>query len=392
MSNLLLSPKFSASLARDVYALTKMPTIKYALESLNRDYGNLFTFTEQNMLKGKTGGPASIKCRTAFGFCLVGQGGYQGHAFMIFRGTQYLADWLTNLNIGTSKSAYSQSVHDGFNRSFKSMQPQLKQFLSQVHEQGITTVHCIGHSLGGALATLCSEWICESMGIRPNLYTFGSPRVGLEGFTELCASKIGIKKIQRVYHKTDVVPCIPVWPYVHLPKTEDAFYLPSPGVIPGAEYHDMRKYVQSIGEKSWKGLSGLKPEGITTASIKAWLEDQSIAGMGMKAINMIGASLKWVVESCIKLVGGAIQSAVGAGATMMDYLAYILQKGWRIDKLSKWVVNLIRKILGFLGDTRQLAQELDQSFIRSVLQRLQIKMNAIAYSALNKALVDGRAL
>ena len=46
------------------------------------------------------------------------------------------------------------------------------------------TVLCCGHSLGGAIATLCTKWIRESYAeVRPRMYcvTFGSPRIGCEG-------------------------------------------------------------------------------------------------------------------------------------------------------------------------------------------------------------------
>ena len=117
------SPKVSASLARDVYALTKESSIEKAISVLNSQYGGNLVFSEDVMLKAKTGGPWVIKSRTAFGFTLVGKGALQGHAVFLFRGTQYLADWLTNLNITVSRSASGQPIHDGFNLAFKSMEP-----------------------------------------------------------------------------------------------------------------------------------------------------------------------------------------------------------------------------------------------------------------------------
>lgn len=182
MANLSLPPSFSARLARDVYALTNQPSLELAYRQLNADYQGLFSFSSNDLLKGKTGGPGLIKCRTGFGFTLVGQGRLQGHVFFLFRGTQYLADWLTNFNITVSRSSYGQPAHDGFNLAFRSMKPKLQEFIK--HAEG-ATVHCIGHSLGGALATLCAEWLVSSCSIKPYLYTFGSPRVGLQGFADM---------------------------------------------------------------------------------------------------------------------------------------------------------------------------------------------------------------
>lgn len=150
-----ISSLLSASLADGVYTLTRATTIDQAIKDLNLLFNGILSFSDDVMLKGKTGGPWKIKCRTAFGFTLIGKGRYQGHAFILFRGTQYLADWLTNLNVIHSRSSFNQCVHDGFNTSFKSMQPQISRFMENtVKNTGIHSIHCVGHSLGGALATL----------------------------------------------------------------------------------------------------------------------------------------------------------------------------------------------------------------------------------------------
>ena len=179
-----ISPSISASLARDVYALTDIDTLDEAYFSLGNAYRNLFSFSDANLLKGKSGGPGMMKCRTAFGFNLVGKGPFDGQLFVLFRGTHYLADWLTNVNATVSRSACGELVHDGFNQSFLSMKSQLISFFNTIPKQNIKAVHCIGHSLGGALATICADWVAKSYGYKPYLYTYGSPRVGLHEKTK----------------------------------------------------------------------------------------------------------------------------------------------------------------------------------------------------------------
>lgn len=152
-----LSPLQSASLAQDIYALTQYNSLEESLIFLNNKYRDAFTFDTNNLLKGKTGGPGIIKCQTAFGFTLIGKGRFEDHIFLLFRGTRYLADWLTNGNTTVSRSACGQPVHDGFNQSFISMRPQLTQFMNALPKGKVPSVHCIGHSLGGALATLCAN-------------------------------------------------------------------------------------------------------------------------------------------------------------------------------------------------------------------------------------------
>lgn len=390
-----LQPRLAASLAEAVYALTKTDSIEQAVKDLNAQFGGMLSFSEDVMLKGKTGGPWFIKCKTAFGFTLLGQGAFKGHAYILFRGTQYLADWLTNLNvINTSSCGFSQPVHDGFNTAFKSMLPQIREFTKFMQTKNIHTVHCIGHSLGGALAILCGEWIKSNLDIKPFIYTFGCPRVGFDGFATACVREIGAKQIFRAYHKTDVVPCIPIWPYVHTPNDGTEYYLPSPGVLPGAEYHSMAHYVDSVKNKSWDVLAGQKREHKTDMSIMAWLKNQTPAGVTIKAIEWIDAAIQFVVRKVLGAAAWLLSSALGASATILDRLAYILSNGVTLEEnISGWVALLIKKIQQFLGGASNIERtQLNKDFIKLVLTRLQTKLSAMAHGALSQALVKGRAL
>ncbi len=121
-----LNPTLSSKLARDVYALSKLPSLRLAMADLKDRYGNQFIFAKSNMLTAKTG-PIGIKISTAFGFVLEMQSGPKGkekpngQAVIVFRGTESAADWLTNANVMTSSTASGLSVHDGFHQAFKSM-------------------------------------------------------------------------------------------------------------------------------------------------------------------------------------------------------------------------------------------------------------------------------
>ena len=67
-------------------------------------------------------------------------------------------------------------AHVGFNKTFNSIKPTLETYFNK---NTTGPVHCVGHSLGGALATLTANWLHNKQGGRPiSLYTFGAPRVG----------------------------------------------------------------------------------------------------------------------------------------------------------------------------------------------------------------------
>ena len=69
------------------------------------------------------------------------------------------------------------------------------------------------HSLGGALATLGANWIKAQYKVPVKLYTFGSPRVGHNPFA--IQSETSLNGIYRAVHRSDPVPMVPVWPFVH---------------------------------------------------------------------------------------------------------------------------------------------------------------------------------
>ncbi|WP_444993956.1 lipase family protein [Aliikangiella sp. IMCC44359] len=386
-----LKPNLSARLAEDVYALTKEKNLKDAYTRLNHVYGDIFVFGNQQLLKGKTGGPGVIKSKTAFGFTLIGKGPLKGQAIMLFRGTQYLADWLTNANIGTSRSSYSQPVHDGFNQSFKSMLSQLKDFVGSLKD--VHTVHCIGHSLGGALATICAEWLRASTKYKPYLYTFGSPRVGLHGFADKCTKQVGTNRIFRAYHKTDIVPCIPFWPFIHTPNAGQDYYLPSPGSIPMAEYHGMDKYVASVKGKNWSQLTNLRPPK-TDSSVEKWLKKGGVVGVTMASLEWLNDALVYVLKKCLKGAVIGLGMTISSSLTLMDQMAYILNKGLDLSKaISQWVVYLIRKIMDFLGLKKVVEKaDLTTAFIREIFMRLSRVVNEYCQKALDKVMVKGRGV
>lgn len=389
-----LTPRLSASLAEGVYGLTKNESIEGAIKDLNTRFKDVAAFSEDTMLKAKTGGPWFIKCRTGFGFTLIGKGRYTGEAFILFRGTQYLADWLTNLNVGVSRGASGQPVHDGFNLTFKTMEPKLKEFMGTLVKHKITQIHCIGHSLGGALATICADWIRSSYKIKPYLYTFGSPRVGLIGFAYCCTTNIGAERIFRAYHKTDIVPCIPSWPFIHTPNSGTDYYLPSPGIVPWSTYHGMDKYVESVSGKNWPTVAALKTERKTESGVVQWLKSSSPTGLTITALEWLNDALVYVLKKCLNGAAWAISNDMGNSFTLMDQLAYVLKKGIDIsENVSSLILHLIRKIMEILGMRRVLkTTDLSREFIRNIFLRLQAKANDYARAALSDAMVKGRAI
>ncbi|KEQ18438.1 hypothetical protein GZ78_13175 [Endozoicomonas numazuensis] len=392
VNNRAKEPRLAAKIASDVYLLTKLPTIEAACEELNRSFHGDLTFSESNLLKGKTGGPGYVKVRTAFGFVLEGKKQLEGHTFVVFRGTEYLADWLSNGNITVGSSNHGKSVHQGFMKAFQSMLPQLRDYTVKLSNG--SQVHCIGHSLGGALATIAAEWLAIEKGIRAKLYTFGSPRVGLDDFARGTTKRLGSENILRVWHKTDIVPCIPIWPFVHTPDSGRDYFLPSPGFFPGKKWHSMDNYIRSVGKKSWQTIYALREPQPTESDIQRWLADSKILSGTLPAIKWLQSALAYVVGKCLSAIGSTYQLLQSSHSTLMDSLAWILSRGVSLtEKLSGWVVHLMRKIAEFLGMHRHVKTEKpEKQVIRYLLERLSEKVNQMAKNVLSQTLADGRAI
>src|SRR5690554_3962784 len=124
---------------------------------------------------------------------------FQNDAFLIFRGTvpaaNLGADVVTDLRIGLDYSNAGHIVHSGFNQTFTSMIPSIQSFLDTHNITG--RVHCVGHSLGGAVATLAAEWISANRSNAVKLYTFGAPKVGFAGFSKNLTDRIKAENIDR---------------------------------------------------------------------------------------------------------------------------------------------------------------------------------------------------
>jgi predicted lipase len=119
---------------------------------------------------------------------------YEGktNPLVIFQGTMTFNQWMVDFSILTASSKFSPdspkvTVHEGFFRSYtnmytknKTMQMFIKEYLNTFSSPGKQVFVC-GHSLGGALATLCAYDLTVN-GYKAVGFTYGAPRVGMETF------------------------------------------------------------------------------------------------------------------------------------------------------------------------------------------------------------------
>jgi triacylglycerol lipase len=121
-----------------------------------------------------------------------------------FRGTE-LTEWndiQADANAVMSVVGTFGNVHTGFNREVDDMWPRLEDFL----RENTQPVWFCGHSLGGAMATICA-FRCKTGAITSDfqeLHTFGSPRVGCKRYTRHAEVTH-----YRWVHNNDVVTRVP---------------------------------------------------------------------------------------------------------------------------------------------------------------------------------------
>ncbi len=140
-----------------------------------------------------------------------------GVYYVIFRGSR-LGNWYDNLRIKQHIIPYNHMrvgsrirVHKGFIEAYKSVRLSIfNWFEFDLDYIGVDVAPVIvgGHSLGGALATLCAlDLQYEFSTIKVSCVTLGSPRVGNFWFAKSYNKRV--PKTVRIVHGNDIVTRLP---------------------------------------------------------------------------------------------------------------------------------------------------------------------------------------
>ncbi len=123
---------------------------------------------------------------------------------IVCRGTEP-QDWYdirANVNLWMEVAETVGRVHRGFKREMDRLWPRLEQALIGNRKP----LWFAGHSLGGAMATICADR-CKTSYIKSNpeeLFTFGSPRVGDDRYVRFTRLRH-----HRWVNNNDIVPTVP---------------------------------------------------------------------------------------------------------------------------------------------------------------------------------------
>ncbi|UTA48629.1 lipase family protein [Simiduia sp. 21SJ11W-1] len=381
-----LEPTIAAKLASGVYSVNSGNNIELRAFLKRKPFSSAQAPTK---LTAEIGGRIFRSCKDAFGVCAVGGGEHEGDAFLVFRGTTTAnnkADFVTDARIGITLSKAGLPVHIGFNHAFNSMLPDIKQFLSSNKIMG--QVHCIGHSLGGAVASLAADWVKRNTAHPVKLYTFGAPRVGTEWFATSTSSTLGQSNIHRTYHKTDPVPMVALYPFMHAPVQRQGHYIPSAQPLTSGDAHRMLNYRKSVEGKSWAQLNETPEEPYTVqVFVEQWLRSKSPVDPHSASFwRWLESAVIYVLKKIAMGLALSLQATFMGGLTLADKIAWILAKGIDLSEhISDWVEHLMRKMMQALG--MQVAsgkKALTQRLMRQVLQKIMEKAHREARNALRK--------
>ena len=182
-------------------------------------------------------------------------------AVICFRGTEpkEMSDIKADLNAIQRQGLHNKGdVHGGFQGEINKIWDLI---IEKVNELKNHKIYITGHSLGGAMATICAKRLQEQQVEVQCLYTYGSPRVG---------DKRWVKSLQiphyRFQNNNDVVCKVPFWimGYRHHGKN---VYIGYNGKI--AKMNVWRRFIDSMRGRfkawsKWQLFDGIYDHNITS--------------------------------------------------------------------------------------------------------------------------------
>ena len=182
-------------------------------------------------------------------------------AVICFRGTEpkEMSDIKADLNAIQRQGLHNKGdVHGGFQGEINKLWDLIVEKIDELKNHKI---YITGHSLGGAMATICAKRLQEQQVEVQCLYTYGSPRVG---------DKRWVKSLQiphyRFQNNNDVVCKVPFWimGYRHHGKN---VYIGYNGKI--AKMNMWRRFIDSMRGRfkawsKWQFFDGIYDHNITS--------------------------------------------------------------------------------------------------------------------------------
>ena len=410
----LLSPQYAATIAEGVYNLNRDPSMDPSRRALLLDCEPDFSVgwpagAGSSLFARGVSGPAPggfallgatpngqavldmfSPVASDFGYVGIGNRLWENQMIIVTRGTMgaqgVSSDWISNYNVGLQPGPSGLPVHAGFNRIWAGFRAFVLEAVARFRPEHI---HCVGHSLGGALANLNAELLIDR-GHAVSLYTFGAPRVGTLPFaTKLSAELRG--RIMRVYHPADPVPMIPLLPFLHAPLSSGIRLAASPGSLIDPSAHNMvQSYDAGVTGKTWAQLESANTS-FNDFQVDSWLQRAarqrgSYVMRSAALLERISRGLSRLIQkAAIYVIGSGLSAAATATLTALDFIAWLLARAAEMaDAIREEITGLVNAIFGFLGRVANSVVAVTRAALRWVLDLLYTFLAATASNALGR--------
>ncbi|MEQ9107781.1 MAG: lipase [Limnobacter sp.] len=359
--------------------------VKYSLPFLEKDSLRIITATSGLFSPVLSG----------FGFMARLNGGRSTEIVIATRGTASLADAGTDINAVPAPGPTGHLIHQGFGTTFKSYVRQLNEFIKQ-QNLGFkpTAVHCMGHSLGGALANLNAA-ACAELGMNSYLYSVAAPRVGLVPYAEHLSKKMNAAHVYRVANESDIVTMVPCYPFVHSPYVHGTYLLDGGMLKINPMQHTLGNGYKTMVNSSWKQIESLTQGKKQQMHNSLFVANRQDANYFEQIIKMPGAMFS---GRLLKMINMAIHdmmtrlgaqsllsvSQYGTGAfTVLDQMAEILARYAQAShQKSKEMRGLLNAVMAYLGRANTAVKDASMATIRWVFGLLYQSVNAMARQAI----------
>lgn len=389
MTDETLSPHDAMAFAEAVYGIRQTASVRagFAMSLPNHGLGADWDLDAAQSVQGVSGplGPT----RSGFAAVVPGAGRRSSEIVVASRGSVGAftgPDWTSNARAAYAVGPGGTLVHKGFNEIFKSLIGAVREQIRRLGPRNRRTIHCVGHSLGGALANLMALTLQEETRAEVRLYTFGAPRVGDTFFSRAATRNLAAGNIHRVYNVSDPVPMVPLFPYMHAAFDQDGIRIGTPALNIFSGNHRIQPgYVQRTPPgASWSQLRAGSLDHCKALSLATWLDR---IGENMIPLSAWGLwALGRAIDALLTMWVGLCGIGLHVGLTLADQLAMLLVRATEVSReMSEQVLQLIRLILRWAGrKVIESAAELTRAFLTYVLELVIRPIVAMADRALGQ--------
>ena len=123
---------------------------------------------------------------------------------IVFPGSNDPSDWLQNINV-YSGGAETDGIHQGFAGAFADNRERVKEVAKK---SSVDQIWITGHSMGGALAVICAEYLSNDEDLNSKLqgvFAFAQPMVARSDYVKVLTKRLGKRHVHFI-NDQDIVP------------------------------------------------------------------------------------------------------------------------------------------------------------------------------------------